>query len=115
MLRRRIVALRQRIKDQQTIKDTSHSSPISTLGFVVFIFEYSRNSSFVSSEITFGRRHLHFDKLIARCAGIAQRRCATITQTKLLSRLRSRRYSQLRFAVHRRHFNLCTQALLPGL
>src|SRR5262249_4120574 len=33
---------------------SAHSNPISTRGFVVFNFEYSRSNSFVSSEITFG-------------------------------------------------------------
>jgi len=32
-----------------------YSNPISTRGFPVFSFEYSRSSSFVSSEITFGK------------------------------------------------------------
>ena len=33
---------------------SAHSNPISTRGFVVFNFEYSRSKFFVSSEITFG-------------------------------------------------------------
>src|SRR5689334_11764343 len=39
-------------------------------------------------------------------ARIAQRRRATIAQTKLLSRLRSRRNPQLSFPINCRHFNL---------
>ena len=57
----------------------------------------------------FRQRHLHFDKLIAARARVAQRRRATLTQAKLLTRLRARRNAQLRLAFNRRHFNLRSQ------
>src|SRR5712692_1328069 len=42
---------RSKYKDQSS----SYSNPIAILGFSVFICEYLRNNSFVSSEITFGK------------------------------------------------------------
>src|SRR6185503_8818231 len=52
------------------------------------------------------QRHLHFYKLMSLRTRISQRRRTTIAQTKLLTRLRSRRNAQLSFSVNSRHFDL---------
>jgi len=52
-LRMNPILLRYRT-DRVCSRLPAHSNPISTRGFVVFNFEYSRSKFFVSSEITFG-------------------------------------------------------------
>src|SRR5258705_2843662 len=54
----------------------------------------------------FRKGHLHLNKLIAMRAGLAQGWRAALAQAKFLSRLRARRYAQLRLAFHSRHFDL---------
>src|SRR5689334_14062872 len=60
----------------------------------------------------FRQSHLHFNKLVALRARIAQRRRTFIAQSKLLTGLRSWRNAQLRLTFNRRHLDLRTERRL---
>src|SRR5262249_54192146 len=106
--------------DLELFRDCAYSERLGALFHISFVlFQSHRNPGILSIHLRvlaqqllrflrnyFRQRYLHFDKLVAVNVGVAQRRRAAAAQSKLLTGLCARGYTQLRFTCNSRHFYL---------